>query len=1187
MHRTAAFLLLSVPAAIFWAEGQVPFDHGPEAWSEIDEVFPAEVAVPPHIADVSVEASARRDELALRLTLTGPVTGEVSFTASVRTPRGTETRRFEAQATPTNGIPLHLAWTWHRPPVWDADRPNHFVLQLVASGPGWIDRAERPFGFRDLRIEGKQVLLNGTPLRLRPVLAGLPLPNDGAGITSRIRAWRHMGFNAVLLPAGEVSALEPWAAAADQEGFFLLVGLPRAPVPGMRLATWPPPTWDEAVTAAVTSLRAHPSIVMWWLDGSSLGWDDDLHPRRLGRGPQHPLPWGWQSRAAEWGQRVQLIKSLDPGRPVMVRGGGPVGDVYAVDTRLGLHPLQERVGWLSAWNDEGTMPLAAPAFGTPRDIAFSRGRRDAAAARMDEPWITEYAAAYLGEWAYERETATYRSRLAARDRVRALGLEVPPFENLLAPGLVPVFQDVQSLFIRDTWRAWRTWGLGGGLIPLDDAYAWGMPSVEGEPMLQPAGETLREVNRETLAWIAGPPEAWTARDHHFTASESVSKQVVLVNDGRAPQPFRYRCEAILGDERLRLVETSGRLGPGEIRREPLTFTLPELWIRTDGLIQLEAEIGNEAHTDVFPIRGYPRLVWGQAGPAVLVADPKGDTTRFLERIGIPTESWDGAPAGERLLVIGRNALREGGTLPGLLEAFVGQGGRVILSAQDPQWLRDRLGLRVSPHTCRRVWRVASQHRSFALSNLDDRAFHDWRGAGSLVRPLAELNAPEQPPRWGWHWGNRGSVSSAMIEKPHFGGWIPLLEGGFDLAFSPLLELRRGPGLILLSTLDFEDRGTPDPVADSLMQQLLNYVAQAEDSPPSPDAVYVGGPRGRALLREMGFIFEDKHRISSDTRLVVVDGETSLSPSRIEDHVEDGGLVVMLAPWPERLPFGIQREERDLGRYAPLANGEICPGLSVSDLHTRIDAPGEVARGEELVTVGNGIVARMFYGQRGELWLVGLTPSMLGDDEDSYHRFSRWRLTRTVAQVLANLGGRFSVDRRIFAWDTSGREPVPLAGAWQVRTGDVDPLNPDAAPWGPHPNPERATPFPASSSSSGVWFRRDFALPETWRGVDGVLDLGPGRGIRNLFLNGMMLNRDEGAPSDIRCLVPASRLRPGRLNTLLFYAADLGEGAGLTGQPDQMRLYIEGEPDSARWYAPGYRTDLERGDDPARHARWDD
>jgi beta-galactosidase len=65
------------------------------------------------------------------------------------------------------------------------------------------------------------------------------------------------------------------------------------------------------------------------------------------------------------------------------------------------------------------------------------------------------------------------------------------------------------------------------------------------------------------------------------------------------------------------------------------------------------------------------------------------------------------------------------------------------------------------------------------------------------------------PYAGWRWGNRGTVASAAIEKPHRSGWRPLLETEFDLAYSPLMELDYGKGKIVWSQLDLEDHAALD------------------------------------------------------------------------------------------------------------------------------------------------------------------------------------------------------------------------------------------------------------------------------------------------------------------------------------------------------------------------------------------
>ncbi len=78
------------------------------------------------------------------------------------------------------------------------------------------------------------------------------------------------------------------------------------------------------------------------------------------------------------------------------------------------------------------------------------------------------------------------------------------------------------------------------------------------------------------------------------------------------------------------------------------------------------------------------------------------------------------------------------------------------------------------------------------------------------------------PYAGWHWGNRGGVTSAAIEKPHRSGWRPLLECEFDLAYTPLMELDYGQGRLIVCTLDLEDHVALDPAARRMAGRVMDY-----------------------------------------------------------------------------------------------------------------------------------------------------------------------------------------------------------------------------------------------------------------------------------------------------------------------------------------------------------------------------
>ena len=102
----------------------------------------------------------------------------------------------------------------------------------------------------------------------------------------------------------------------------------------------------------------------------------------------------------------------------------------------------------------------------------------------------------------------------------------------------------------------------------------------------------------------------------------------------------------------------------------------------------------------------------------------------------------------------------------------------------------------------------------------------------------------------WRCGNRGNVASVLIEKPARGDFLPILDGGYSLQYSPLMEYREGKGLVLFCQIDVTGRTEQDPAAETLVRNILEYVA-AWKPPPRRQALYVGDPAGRRHLEFAG------------------------------------------------------------------------------------------------------------------------------------------------------------------------------------------------------------------------------------------------------------------------------------------------------------------------------------------------
>jgi beta-galactosidase len=507
---------------------------------------------------------------------------------------------------------------------------------------------------------------------------------------------------------------------------------------------------------------------------------------------------------------VGIIKSLDATRPVFIHNGGPTGDIYTINNYLNFIPLQEREEWLSNYAQKGDMPLMYVEFGTPVSLSLTRWRSGFPGAPISEMFLSEYMASYFGNEAYRLEPAAYRKRtveLFQKDQTYAWSL------GMRERDFAPAWLKMQDLFIRNTWRSWRTMGMTGGMIAWDSGYA----RLDGQRTI--AGEALRANNSATLAWIAGAAQngdvaAFTAKDHSFFAGETIRKQIALLNDARTAQKYSLRWTATLNNRPIARGAKSGNLAVGQTLFVPLAFAAPSVTGKTDGVITMDATIGNDRHSDRFEFRVWPRAVASRG--TISVFDPEGKTTAMLRALGYTVTPWNGQ-ANDGMLVIGRNALKIG-NLPGDLKAFAQNGGRVLLSGHDPHWLREYLGVRVSYLQSRRVWKVGD---TAPARGLDETRFARLARPQHSAEPAPRLYQRRGPdvrlaktnyPYAGWRWGNRGTVASASVEKPHRSGWTPLLESEFDLAYSPLMELDFGRGKVLWSQLDLEDHATLDPAA---------------------------------------------------------------------------------------------------------------------------------------------------------------------------------------------------------------------------------------------------------------------------------------------------------------------------------------------------------------------------------------
>src|SRR5208282_5302853 len=246
---------------------------------------------------------------------------------------------------------------------------------------------------------------------------------------------------------------------------------------------------------------------------------------------------------------------------------------------------------------------------------------------------------------------------------------------------------------------------------------------------------------------------------------------------------------------------------------------------------------------------------------IAVFDPKGETIQMLGAMGVACHPFVASAdlGGFDILVIGKGALTVDG--PGPDVRRVRDGLKVIVFEQTGDVLEKRFGFRIAEYGLRQLFPRVPVHP--LREGLDVEGLRDWRGEATILPPrltytIGEAYRQTTPviqwcgldvPRV-WRCGCRGNVASVLIEKPAKGDFLPILDGGYSLQYSPLLEYREGKGVVLFCEVDVTGRTKSDPGAEALVHNLVQYVSTWRPVA-SRKARYVGEPAGQHHLEFSG------------------------------------------------------------------------------------------------------------------------------------------------------------------------------------------------------------------------------------------------------------------------------------------------------------------------------------------------
>ncbi len=970
------------------------------------------------ISDVKVDTSVRKWEITFGVALDG-LAADAQYALRARiTDNGRSVGEFTSKPfTAADLADGRIAFTesWHPEKLWDVHTPQNMydvAVSLLKPGGDVLDAAlPVRFGFRELWIDGRDFYLNGT----RIFLSCVPLDNAQVGaaaanygaVLESLERLKSFGINFVYThnygcEPGSHLSFEEALRAADDVG--MLIGLSQ---PHFGQYNWDAADAEETNGYArhaefyVRVAQNHPSVVFYPMSHNATGYTEDMNPDEIDG--IHGTRDSWSAGNTQRALRAEaIVKRLDPSRIVYHHSSGNLSSMHTMNFYTNFAPVQEMSDWFEHWATVGVKPVFTCEYSVPMSWDWTlyrgwyKGSRSFGSAVV--PWefcLAEWNSQFFGGRAFqisEMEKANLRWE-AEHFRTGSLWHRWDyPYE--VGSRDFEERQPVYAMYFDDNWPAFRTWGMSAN-SPWDHEQYWVLREgvdkgrkelgVDWENLQRPglspdyideryervdmayersdwiptvAGQALIRNNGPVLAYVAGKAAAFTSKDHNFYPGETVEKQLIVINNLR--EAVTCDCEWSLGLPQPVAGRSKVTVPTGGQERIPLRFELPAGL--EPGTYELKATArfsSGEAQEDSLSVDVMPRPEPPRADARIALFDPKGETAKLLDGMGVRYGVVDASAdlSAYDTLIVGKGALSVNGAGPDI--TGVRDGRKVIVFEQTSDVLEKRLGFRVTEYGLRQVFRRVADHP--LLSGVAEEHLHDWRGDATILPPRLDYEVGEHfngapTVRWCgipvsrvWRCGNRGNVASVLIEKPACGDFLPILDGGYSLQYSPLMEYREGKGMVLFCQMDVTGRTEVDPAAQTLARNVLQYAAGWKPAA-HREALYVGDPVGREHLEAAGFRVApyEGELLPAGQVLVVGQGggrELAARKAAVADWLKAGGRVLALGLDEQEanafLPLNVRMNvaEHIAAYFEPFGPDSLLAGVSPAEVHNR--APREM------------------------------------------------------------------------------------------------------------------------------------------------------------------------------------------------------------------------------------------------------
>jgi hypothetical protein len=880
---------------------------------------------------------------------------------------------------------VQCSFDWPDARLWTYDDPFLYRAQVrLIVNEKTVDTAPAVrFGFREFTMRKSEFLLNGVPTHLR----GHQL---GRANMEKVEELKPVGMNCFEFwwfrgeASRQVQLVEDILSFADEQGLVAFTNLPDASIiEGRILEPEVARLYQRRLDKDIRRLANHPSVCMWAMHFNTLGYNLYIAPSALD-GSHKPTRESYLQRERYCLEAQRLAQAIDP-LPLYHHSNGNSGDIYTLNCYLGPEqPLQEREDWPSLWAEKRPFPLITVEHCLILTPYWYRLRRfPLEDVYASEPLFEEFAAVYLGPRAYKQLTPEMFDIYTSQRKLW-------PHDVLFHPS----YQEVKALVARRSLRAWRTYGVSGITF---NAENWAYRDAQGKPT--PVMNALARWFGDTDMYIAGPEGNWQSKDHAFIGGEKVCKQIVLLNDLTRDLPcaLQWRLEDQAGAVSAQgVLEATARAGTPTFC--PIECPAPEVKARTSFKLLVEPRKPDEHFKpESFALEVFPPATPPTIAANVLIYDPAGETARMLEQAHVKAQSLTGKSdlrAGT-LLVVGKKSWDDSFAKLASeldLDRRIREGLNVLVFEQNAG---SPFGLRLQERSWRDVFIATPGHP--LLNGLVPEDLHDLRGESDLVEPYPDL-PPEalngEFPKRFYKWGNQGVAATFVYTKPHYTPFVPILECGFDLVESPLMEVTVGAGRVVLCQMDVTSRYGVDPISTQMVHNLLFELTRQDGGRSYPCACL--GDSALKMLGQFGVATEAFDPAKS--RIVVV-GQEDRAPGQLDAITacaNRGATILLLPGFRQSAALGLQfRDERFfIGRTT--SDPLLC-GVGDSDLYMKqwTTLPMIQPVGGWKILVQPGLLAVKTIGQ-GRILACQLDPEKLGKTRGRVKSLRFWNI------LLANL-----------------------------------------------------------------------------------------------------------------------------------------------------------------------------------------